>query len=151
MEVKPMPKCPTCGNKILEVRGHELDDLEALVPAHADDQLELLITAELPGVDEKDVEVRVSGGNTLTIKGEISGNHEENGSDGRSKESSVGSFSRSIKLPFEVKEEKIDATLDGGVLTIRVQKLPEARKIERAIEVKRTVGGHGIGPSSATG
>jgi HSP20 family protein len=106
--------------------------LEALAPAHADDQLELLITAELPGVDEKDVEVNVSGGNNLTIKGQKKVEREADDDDG------VRSFCRSIRLPFEVKEEKIDATLDDGVLTVRVQKQPVPRKVERSIVVKRT-------------
>jgi hypothetical protein len=101
-----MPKCASCGNEIVEIRGHELDDREALAPAHADDQLELRITAELPGIDEKDVEVEVSGGNTLTIRGQKKGAPEEEGDDG------VRPFRRSIRLPFEVKEEKIDATID---------------------------------------
>jgi HSP20 family molecular chaperone IbpA len=127
-----MPKCPTCGNENVQIRGHELNDLEALAPAHADDQLELLITAELPGVDEKDVEVNVSGGNTLTIKGQKKVEREADDDDG------VRSFCRSIRLPFEVKEEKIDATLDDGVLTIRVQKQPVPRTAERAIAVKRS-------------
>jgi HSP20 family protein len=127
-----MPKCPTCGNENVQIRGHELNDLEALAPAHADDQLELLITAELPGVDEKDVEVNVSGGNTLTIKGQKKVEREADDDDG------VRSFCRSIRLPFEVKEEKIDATLDDGVLNVRVQKQPVPRKVERSIVVKRT-------------
>jgi hypothetical protein len=58
-----MPKCPTCGSEIVEIRGHELDDWEALAPARADDQLELLITTELPGVEALDqAAVRVLGG-----------------------------------------------------------------------------------------
>jgi HSP20 family molecular chaperone IbpA len=124
-----MSKCPTCGNKIVEIRRHELDD-EALAPAHADDQLELLITAELPGVEEKDVEVKVSGSNTLTIKGQKKVERESDGDDG------IRSFRRSIRLPFEVKQEKIDASLEDGVLAIRVQKLrlvsAAARKVSQA-------------------
>jgi HSP20 family molecular chaperone IbpA len=139
-----MPKCPTCGNEIVEIRGHGPDDWEALAPAHADDQLELLITAELPGVDEKDVEVKVSGGNTLTIRGQKKVDRESDGDDG------VRSFCRSIRLPFEVREEKIDATLDDGVLTIRVRKLPEERKVERSIAVKRTENGHAAGRAAVT-
>jgi HSP20 family protein len=134
-----MPKCPTCGNEIVEIRARGLDESEALGPAYADDQLELLITAELPAVDEKEVEVRVSGGNTLTIKGQKKVESEGDGDD------SFRSFCRSIRLPFEVKEEKVDATLDDGVLTIRVQKLPEARKVERSIKVKRSDNGREIG------
>ena len=146
---KGMPKCPHCGSEILDARRSEPLDLEALTPARADDQLELLITAELPGVAEEDVEVRVSGGNTLTIRGQTRVEHEEKDGKGHTNERCVGSFSRSIRLPFEVKEEKIHAALDDGVLTVRVQKLPELRKVERAIEVKRTDKGQRRDPATA--
>jgi HSP20 family molecular chaperone IbpA len=112
-------------------------DLATLAPGHRDDVLELVITADLPGVDEKDVEVTLSG-DTLTIKGEKKIEHEEKGDDGRYTERRVGSFSRSIRLPLEVEEEEIDANFDDGVLTIRVHKSPQAQKTVRRIEVKRT-------------
>jgi HSP20 family molecular chaperone IbpA len=138
-----MAKCPTCGNEIVEIRGHQLDNWEALAPAHADDQLELLITAELPGVDEKDLEIKVSGENTLTIRGQMKVEREEDGDDG------LRSFCRSIRLPFEVKEERIDATLDDGVLSVRVRKLPVGRKSERSIKVKRSGNGREVGEDPA--
>ena len=112
-------------------------DLATLAPGHRDDVLELVITADLPGVDEKDVEVTLSG-DTLTIKGEKKIEHEEKGDDGRYTERRVGSFSRSIRLPLEVQEEEIDANFDDGVLTTRVHKQPQAQKTVRRIEVKRT-------------
>jgi HSP20 family molecular chaperone IbpA len=117
-------------------------DLATLAPAHRDDVLELVITANMPGVDEKDVEVTLSG-DTLTIKGEKKVEHKEQGEDGRYTERRIGSFSRSIKLPLEVKDEEIDASFDGGVLTIRVHKAPEEQKTVRRIEVKRTREGDG--------
>jgi HSP20 family molecular chaperone IbpA len=132
-----MAKCPSCGNEIVEIRAHELDS-EALASAHADDQLELLITAELPGVDEEDVQVKVSDGNTLTIRGQKKVESANDGDDG------IRTFRRSIRLPFEVKEEKIDATLDDGVLTIRVQKLAAPRKVKRTVRVERSGNGSDV-------
>jgi HSP20 family molecular chaperone IbpA len=145
-----MPKCPSCGNEIVDIRGHVLDSSE-VEPAHADDQLELLITAELPGVDEKDVQVKVSDRNTLTIRGQKKVESAKEGDDG------IRSFRRSIRLPFEVREEKIDATLNDGVLTIRVQKPAKLRKVERAIRVERSGNGSDVvsatmwSPSSSSG
>jgi HSP20 family protein len=112
-------------------------DLGKLAPDRPDDFFELLITAELPGVDEKDVDVTVSG-DVLTIRAEKKVEHEEKGDEGRYVEHRSGVVSRSIRLPFEVKDEEMDATFDGGVLTVRVHKLPLAQKILRRIEVKRT-------------
>jgi HSP20 family protein len=112
-------------------------DLGTLAPARGDDVLELVIAAALPGVDEKDVEVTVSG-DTLTIKCEKQVVHEETGDEGRYTERRTGSFSRSVRLPFEVRDEDVDANFDDGVLTIRLHKLPETKKTVRRIEVKRT-------------
>lgn len=97
------------------------------------DKLE--ITAELPGVDEKDVEVTVTG-DILTIKGQKMVEHEEEGDNGTHTERHTESFSRSVRLPFEAHDDKIDATLDNGVLTIRVHRLAEEQKAGRRIQVK---------------
>jgi len=94
---------------------------------------EVLVTAELPGVSEKEVEVSLAG-DVLTIKGEKKYEHEEkNGMNGYYAERRYGSFSRSIALPFEVRDEKIDASYDKGVLTVRIPKKPEAQPRRIAI------------------
>jgi hypothetical protein len=79
-------------------------DLATLGPAHVDDVCELVISADLPGVDENDVEVTLSG-DTLTIRGEKKVEHEEVTDEGRYRERRVQVLSRSIRLPFEVKDE----------------------------------------------
>ena len=80
---------------------------------------EVVITAEMPGLDEKDFQISVSG-DMLTIKGEKKFEHEEKNGNGYHRERSYGAFSRSLRLPFDVKDEKIDATYQKGVLTIHV-------------------------------
>jgi HSP20 family protein len=114
-----------------------MTDLGRLASAGRDDTCELVITAKLPGVDPEDVGVTVSG-DTLTIKAEQKVEHEEKGDNGRYSDRQVGSFSRSVRLPFEVKDEEISATLDEAVLTVRVQKLPKVPTTGRPVEVKRT-------------
>jgi HSP20 family protein len=47
-----------------------------------------------------------------------------------------GSFSRSVRLPFEIKDERVDATFKGGLLTIHLPKPAELQKAVRRIEVK---------------
>ncbi len=101
----------------------------------AETDKELVVTAELPGLDDKDFEVTLAG-DMLTIKGEKKAEHEQRNGDGYYMERRFGSFSRSIPLPFEVKDEKVDARYDKGILTIRVPKPSDAQKAVRRIEVK---------------
>jgi HSP20 family protein len=96
---------------------------------------ELVITAEMPGLDDKDFEVTVAD-DVLTIKGEKKAEHEKRDGNGHYLERRYGSFSRSVQLPFEVTDEKIDARYEKGVLTIRIPRPAEAQKSVRRIEVK---------------
>jgi HSP20 family protein len=102
----------------------------------AESDKEVVITAELPGLDEKDFEVTVSG-DVLTLKGEKKAEHEQRDGDSYYAERRYGSFSRSVQLPFEVKDEAVEAKYDKGVLTVRVPKPAELQRPARRIEVKR--------------
>jgi HSP20 family protein len=101
----------------------------------ADGDKELVVTAELPGLDQKDFEVTLSG-DLLTIKGEKKAEHEQHDGDAYYKERRFGAFSRSIRLPFAVGDEAVDARYDKGVLTVRVPKPAEAQRLVRHIDVK---------------
>jgi HSP20 family protein len=98
-----------------------------------DDRIEL--TAELPGLEEKDVEVTLVG-DVLTLRGEKKLEKEEMEDERRVVERSYGSFSRSIQLPAGVKPEDIQASLAKGVLTITVPIPPQAKSDARRIAVK---------------
>jgi HSP20 family protein len=101
----------------------------------AETEKDMVITAELPGVSEREVEVTLAG-DILTIKGEKKAEQEQKNGDATYVERRFGSFSRSLRLPFEVKDEKVDAKYDKGVLTIRVPKPAEIQNAVRRIEVK---------------
>jgi HSP20 family protein len=92
------------------------------------------ITAELPGIDATNVEVKVSEG-VLTIKGEKKEQKEEKQKDYHISERRFGSFQRSFKLPERGDEEKIQANFEKGVLTIKLRKRAEAQKPEKKIEI----------------
>jgi HSP20 family protein len=94
---------------------------------------ELVIKAELPGLDEKDFEVTLAG-DVLTIKGEKKVESRNGGA--HYVERSFGSFSRSVRLPFEASDSQVDATYEKGVLSVRVPKPADAQKSVRRIEVK---------------
>jgi HSP20 family protein len=93
------------------------------------------ITAELPGLDERNVEVKLSDG-TLTIRGEKKEEKEEKKRDYYLSERHYGSFQRSLSVPDGVDAEKIEATFKNGVLTVTLPKTVEAQKKEKKIEVK---------------
>ncbi len=93
------------------------------------------ITAELPGIDEKNVEIKLSN-NTLTIKGEKQEEKEQKDKDYYLSERRYGSFQRSFQLPEGVDVDKIDASFAKGVLTVKLPKTAEAHKAEKKITVK---------------
>ena len=93
------------------------------------------ITAELPGIDEKDIELKLANGG-LTIRGEKSEEKEEKNKDYYLRERHFGSFERSFTLPEGVEADKIEARFNKGVLTVTLPKKPEAQKPEKTIPVK---------------
>lgn len=93
------------------------------------------VTAELPGMDEKNIEVNVADG-SLTIKGEKKEEKEEKKKDYYLHERHFGSFQRSFTLPKGVDSNKIGAAFKKGVLTVTLPKTAEAQKSQKKIEVK---------------
>jgi HSP20 family protein len=94
-----------------------------------------VIKAELPGMDEKDVSVTISG-DVLTIKGEKKKEEEEKDEQHYSVERYYGSFQRSFQLPSSVKADKIEADFEKGILKVTLPKVEEAKKKEVKIKVK---------------
>jgi len=103
--------------------------------AETDGALE--VTAELPGIDEKDVDV-VLRDDLLTIKGEKRSEREEKRKDYHLVERSFGSFARSIRLPFEADSEAIKANFAKGVLKISIAKPAEVKEKTVKIPVRST-------------
>ncbi len=93
------------------------------------------ISAELPGLDEKNIEIKLSNG-TLTIKGEKTEEKEEREKEYYLSERRYGSFHRSFRVPEGVDTDKIDARFAKGVLTVTLPKSAEAKKNEKKISVK---------------
>jgi len=93
------------------------------------------IVADLPGLNEKSVEVQVANGN-LTIKGEKKEEREEKKKDYYLQERHFGSFERTFGLPEDIDAEKIAAGFKKGVLTVTLPKKLEAQKPAKKIEVK---------------
>ena len=92
----------------------------------------LLVHAELPGINPKDVEINVTG-NLLTIKGQREYEKKEEGKDYYVREISMGSFERTITLPVDVNMEGIKAAYKNGLLEVT---LPVAAMKGKKIEIK---------------
>jgi HSP20 family protein len=93
------------------------------------------ITAELPGLNAKDVDVSVSDGR-LVLEGEKRQEKEEKEKNYFFSERAYGSFQRAFELPASVDRDKIAADFAKGVLTITLPKTAEAQKQSKKIEVK---------------
>lgn len=92
----------------------------------------LEIEAELPGVEEDDIDVQLSD-NLLTVKAEKKFEEEEGGRSTRS----YSSFSRSIALPYDIDGDKVEATFKNGVLKLTLPKPPEIAAKTKKIAVQR--------------
>ncbi len=93
------------------------------------------VTAELPGVDEKDIKVSLDD-NQLVISGEKKAESTKEEKDWHVEERSYGSFYRSMFLPFEPEEGAVDAHFDKGVLRLTIKKPAKAIKTTKTIDIK---------------
>jgi HSP20 family protein len=100
-----------------------------------EDEDRIHVAVELPGMDEKDVEIVLSD-NVLTIKGEKKVETEETEKPYAYMERSYGSFRRSIPLDVEIVTDKVEATFEKGVLTIDLPKTAEAKKPHKKIPIR---------------
>jgi HSP20 family protein len=116
---------PTLGNGMSNVT------LPTMDVAETDKDIE--ITAELPGLEEKDVQINVAD-NVLTIRGEKKAEKEQKDKNYRLVERSYGSFERSLELPDGVNVDAIKASIDKGVLKVVVPK-PAPAQVKK-VEVK---------------
>lgn len=100
-----------------------------------EDDVSYEISAELPGLEEKDIEISVSDG-LLVLRGEKSGESKEKEGEYFRQERIYGRFERTFRLPDGVEAEKIEAKFKNGVLAIALPKKEEAKKVVRQVEIK---------------
>lgn len=99
-----------------------------------DTDKETVVSVELPGVDQKDVNISVSD-RTIEISGEKKSEVEHKNDGGYRSERSYGSFSRSFTLPYAIDASKVDARFDKGVLTVKIAKPAEAQTQTKHIPI----------------
>jgi HSP20 family protein len=93
------------------------------------------MTADLPGMSEKDIELTVSEG-VLTFKGEKKEERDERDKGYYLSERRYGSFQRSFRLPADVDEAKLEATMKNGVLSVVLPKAAEAKSKAKKLSIK---------------
>ena len=96
---------------------------------------EIRVSAELPGLEEKDIEVTMTDG-ALNIRGEKREEKTEEEKNYYRSERRYGSFERTIPLPAEIDSDKVQAEFKRGVLTVRIPKTPGAESRRKKIDVK---------------
>jgi HSP20 family protein len=96
---------------------------------------EVTVKAELPGMDEKDIEVSLTD-NGLTIRGEKKAEKEEKGNGYWHRETSYGAFHRVVPLPEGLNMDKVDARFKNGVLTVTITRLKDTGAKEKRIAIK---------------
>jgi HSP20 family protein len=101
-----------------------------------EDQHSVTLKIEVPGIDEKDIDVRIEN-NTLTVHGERKFEKEEKEENYRRVERQYGSFTRTFTLPSTVDQDSVQADYDRGVLKIKLNKKEEAKPKQ----IKVSVGG----------
>jgi HSP20 family protein len=94
---------------------------------------ELIVKGEVPGMDQKDIDINLSDG-LLTIKGEKKHEKEDKNENYHCVERHYGKFSRTMRVPFEVEADKVDATYKDGVLKVTLPKSETAKP--KKIEIK---------------
>src|SRR6266571_4817477 len=99
-----------------------------------EDEHTITLKLEVPGIDEKDIDVRIEG-NTLSVHGERKIEKEEKEENFRRVERQYGSFTRNFTLPTTVDSEKVTATYDKGVLKIALPKKAEAKPKQIKVNV----------------
>jgi HSP20 family protein len=101
----------------------------------AETEKDIVVRAEIPGIDPKDIDISLAN-DLLTIKGEKKQEKEEKEENYHLVERSYGAFTRSVRLPGEVQNDKISASYKNGILKVTLPKSEEAKKKEIRIKVQ---------------
>lgn len=121
----PLPTLGVTGTAAAFAPRMELQELED----------KIVLSAELPGLSEKDVEVSLDK-DYLTIKGEKREEKETKAAGRSFSERRYGAFERSVRLPTSVDKEKVSAKFDRGILTVEVPRTPESKREIKKIPIK---------------
>jgi HSP20 family protein len=115
-------------------RGGDLEFTAPVVDVY-EEKDDIVVKAELPGMDKDDIEVKISG-SALTLKGEKKKEQKIEEKNYYRSERSYGAFLRTVDLPTDVQADKIKASFKNGVLEVRLPKTEEAKKKEIKVKIE---------------
>ena len=117
--------------------GEEIETFEAFSPRvdMTEDEKSVQITAELPGMDDNDIEINLTR-DVLTIKGEKKEKKEKKDKEAYYMERSFGSFTRVLPVPAGLDTDKVEATFKKGILNITMPKLEVEKKQQKNLKQK---------------
>ena len=115
----------------------EYSDLSPKIQV-TEDKDAVKVTAEIPGIDEKDIDLKVSADGYLSISGEKKNESEENTKDNYFSEISYGMFRRKIQLPWDLVYEATTARYNNGVLTVSIPKSQTEKQKFKKISVAKS-------------
>jgi len=122
------------GAQFIEPKATRLEGWAPLVDV-SETESEVLVRAEVPGIDPANLDVSISG-NTLVLSGSKKEETEKSGEDFHQCERRFGAFRRAIDLPESIDPDRVSADSENGVITVRIAKKPGQRT--RRVEVKST-------------
>lgn len=117
-----------------------VSDMEPRIEV-AEDENEVMVLAELPGVAEEDIDVEISADGYLTISGDKYDEYEDNHKGNYFSEISYGHVQRTIPLPQDLKFDQADAEYSDGILSISIPKSADAQQKRKKIAVSHNEGG----------
>ncbi len=103
----------------------------------SDNDKEVVVRAEMPGMNEKDINLEISNDGYLTISGEKKSERKENENGSCFSEFSYGSFERTIPLPWELKTDNAEASFENGILQINIPKSTEEQGKKKKISITK--------------
>ncbi len=123
-------------NYFFDFRGENMDNLQPKIDV-TDEKNAVLVTAEIPGIKEDDIDLKISEDGYLTISGEKEQTKEHSSKNSYFSEISYGMFKRTIPLPVDLDYNMADATYENGVLNICIPKSKEEKQKYKKISVKK--------------
>jgi len=123
-------------NYFFDFGGETIDKLQPKIEV-ADEKDAVMVTAEVPGIKEENIDLKISDDGYLTISGEKEHNKESASKNSYFSEISYGMFKRTIPLPVDLDYNMAEASYENGVLTVRVPKSKEEKQKYKKINVKK--------------
>lgn len=123
-------------NYFFDFSNNDMDNIEPKIDI-TDNKTSVMVVAEIPGIKEEDIDLKISEDGYLTISGEKQNITEENSKNNYFKEISYGLFKRTIPLPWDLDYSASEAEYENGVLTLRIPKSQTEKQKFKKINIKK--------------